>query len=281
MTITQSLSRVLTIVALMAGGIPAHAQSTPPQIDPAISGLAARVAESLRKAHAKKVVVAELQGPEGLSHPVGKYLADRLSESLQKDFPGLEVIDRSQQPATASDPSDSADPAKSMKKTKAWARALGAKFVVTGSFSKFPPGIGVSLSAAPCNDSSNFPGVINGLIPITDEITALSPDPIPSPKSGILRGGTGGTTIPTCIRCPTPEYTSQARAAKFQGAVVLEIVVNADGQVGQIIVTQGIGLGLDEASIKTVKKWKLKPALGPDGTPVPVRVPIEVTFRFF
>jgi TonB family protein len=279
MTITQSLWRVLIIAALSAAGMHAHGQASPPQIDPAISGLAARLAETLRKAHAKKVVVAELQAPEGLTHPFGKYLADRLSESLQRDFPDLEVIDRSQQPANASGPSDSADPGKAMEKTKAWARALGANFVIIGSFSKFSQGIGVSLSAQPCNHSSSFLGLINGLVPITDEITALSLDPIPSPQNGILRGGTGGTTIPICGHCPVPDFTDKARAAKFEGAVVLEVVVGADGQVGQVIVTQGIGYGLDENAVKAVKKWKLKPALGPDGKPVQVRVPIEVTFR--
>ena len=150
--------------------------------------------------------MAELRAPEGLTHPVGKYFADRLSESLQKDFPDLEVIDRSQQPANASDP---ADPGKAMEITKAWARALGANFVVTGSFSKFSQGIGVSLLATPSNNSPSYLGVINGFVPTTDEITALSSDPIPLPKDGILRGGTGGTTIPICGRCPVPGYTEK------------------------------------------------------------------------
>jgi TonB family protein len=222
-----------------------------------------------------------LQGPEGRAHPVGKYLADRLSESLQKDFPGFEVVDRSQQPAIASDPTDSENPGKAMEKTKAWARALGANFAIIGSFAKYPQGIGVSLSVTRSHDSSSLLGVTNGLVPITDEINVLSADPIPSPKNGIPRGGTGGTTIPTCIHCPTPGYSDKARAAKFQGAIVLEVVVNADGQIGQITVLKGAGLGLDESAIKAVKKWKLKPALGPDGHPVAVLVPIEVTFRLF
>jgi TonB family protein len=281
MIFTRSLSRMVMMVTLLVAGIPAHAQGAPPPIDSAISGLAARVAEILRKAHAKKIIVAELQGPDGQSHPVGKYLADRLSESLQKDFPGLEVIDRSQQAANASDDPDFGSPSKVMEKTRAWARALGAHFVIMGSFAKYPQGIGVSLSASPCSESSSLLEVSNGLVPITDEIAALSSDTIPSPKNGIPRGGTCGTTIPTCVHCPTPAYSDQARAAKFQGAIVLEAVVNANGQIGQIKVLKGVGLGLDENAIKTVKKWKLKPALGPDGHPVAVLAPIEVTFRLF
>lgn len=259
----------------------AQAQSAPPQIDPAISGLAARVAEALRKVHAKKVIVAELHGPEGQAHPVGKFLADRLTESLQGDFPDLDVIDRSQQLPIPNNQTDSGTPGVVTKEINAWARALGANFIIIGSFAKVSHGIGVSLSAMRCNGSSGLLGATTALVPISDEITALSPDPIPSPKDGISRGGVGGTSIPVCVYCPVPSYTDKARAAKFQGAVVLEVVVNPDGQAGRIKVAQGAGLGLDESAIRTVQKWKFKPALGPDGNPVAVLVPIEVTFRLF
>ena len=279
MTSHRFASRALIIAALLVGAVQTHAQSQPPPTDPAISGLAARIAEILRKAHAKKVVVAELKGPDGQVHPVGKYLADRLSESLQRESPRLQVIDRSQEKVNASGDGDSKDKAAALDETRAWARNLGADFVVTGSFAKVSQGIGVSLSAILCNDSSKSYGVTNGLVPITDEITALSPDPIPLPKNGIFRAGVGGITAPTCVHCPAPEYTSEAHAAKFQGAVVLEVVVGADGQAGRIILLRGVGLGLDESAIETVKKWKFKPAVGPDGNPVSVLVPIEVTFR--
>jgi TonB family protein len=275
----RSASRLLITAALLAGGMQTYAQSTPPPIDPAISNLAARIAEPLRKAHAKKVMVADLKGPEGQVHPVGKYLADRLTEALQKEFPELQVLDRSQQISIPSDEEDSDYQGIARKKQQEWARALGANFVIAGSFAKFSQGIGVSLLAMPSNESSRWLGATNGVVPIADEIIALSSDPIPSPKNGIFRAGIGGTTIPTCIHCPPPDYTDKARAAKFQGVVLLEVVVNTDGRTGRIIVLKGPGLGLEETSIKAVQKWKLKPAVGPDGHPVQVLVPIEVTYR--
>jgi TonB family protein len=272
-------SRLVIIAALMAGGVPAHAQSTPPPTDPAISRIAAHIAALLQKAHAKKVVVAELQGPEGQPHPIGKYLADQLSVSLQKEFPSLEVIDRSQQKANANDDGDSGDRGTTLEKTKDWARNLGANVVITGSFAKVSQGIGVSLSATFCNDPQRWLGLTNGLIPITDEIAALSPDPIPSPKNGIARAGVGGTTPPTCVSCPYPPYTSAARAAKYQGTVVLDVVVNPEGRAEQIIVVKGRAYGLEDNAIKAVKKWKFNPPVGPDGNPAAVRVQIEITFR--
>jgi TonB family protein len=274
-------SRLFMIAAWMALGTYAHAQATPPPFDVAVSSLAARIAEPLEKSNAKKVVVAEFHGPDGEVHPVGKYLADRLSESLQKEFPALEMIARPQQEANAHNKGDSGDDARELEKSKAWARNLGADFVITGSFAKLSEGIAVFLAAASCKKSSKSLGAANGLVPITSDITTLSADPIPSPKNGIFRAGMFGTTVPSCVQCPTPDYTDQARAAGFEGVVVLDIVVNIDGQAEQIVVVNGPGLGLDENAINAVKKWKFKPALGPSGNPVPVRVKIEVAFRIF
>lgn len=281
MTSYRFALRALTVTALLVGVVQANAQGTPPPADPAISRLAGRIAEILRKAHAKKVVVAELKGPDAQVHPVGKYLADRLSESLQKEFPGLQVIDRSQEKADSNNEGDAGDRGAALEKTKAWARNLGANFVVTGSFAKVSQGIGVSLSAMSCSDSSRWYGVTNGLVPITDEIVALSPNPVPSPRNGISRAGVGGTTAPVCVRCPAPDYSSKARRADYQGVVTFDVLVNADGQAGQITVVKGpgLGLGLEESAIETVKKWKFKPAVGPEGNPVPVLVSIEITFR--
>jgi TonB family protein len=274
--------RLSLFAALLAWGTHAHAQATPPPFDVAVSSLAARIAQPLEKAGAKKVVVAELQGPDGQVHPVGKYLADRLSDALQKGFPLLEVISGSPQQPTTSNPNsngNSGNTAEALGKMNDWARGLGANFVIFGSFAKAPQGIGVSLSATRAKGSWLPLGYANALIPVTEAIIALSPDPIPSPKNGIFKAGTGGTTVPSCIHCPPPDYTDKARAAKYQGTVVLELVVNADGRAEHIEVVQGPGLGLDAKAIDAVKKWKFNPALGPDAKPVIVKLQIEIAFR--
>ena len=273
--------RVWIVAALLAGGIPGHAQSTPPPIDPAISRLAARIAEPLQKARATKVVVADLLGPDGQTHPLGKYLADQLTVSLQKDFPNLQVIGRPQQDTNPNDHPHSGDMRAILEEAKSWARNLGANVVIAGSFARVPQGIAVSLTPQFCNDSRNTPTTATGLIPITDEITAVSPDPIPSPKDGIAKAGIGGVSVPICTYCPDPLYSPKARAAKLQGTVVLDVVVTAEGRTEQIIVSKSLGMGLDENAITAVKEWKFKPAIGPDGKPVPVRIPIVVTFRLY
>ncbi len=37
---------------------------------------------------------------------------------------------------------------------------------------------------------------------------------------------------------------------------------------------------MNELAIDTVKKWKFTPAVGPDGKPVAVLVPVQLAFRF-
>lgn len=90
----------------------------------------------------------------------------------------------------------------------------------------------------------------------------------------------GGISAPIPIYKPEPAYSEEARKAKFQGTVVLWIVVDVAGQVTDVRVVKPLGLGLDEKATEAVRTWKFKPALR-NGTPVPVRVSVEVTFRLF
>jgi len=90
----------------------------------------------------------------------------------------------------------------------------------------------------------------------------------------------GGVSAPIPIYKPEPAYSEEARKAKYQGTVVLWIVVDAAGAVTDCKVVKPLGLGLDEKAVETVRTWKFKPALK-NGTPVPVRVMVEVSFRLF
>jgi TonB family protein len=98
---------------------------------------------------------------------------------------------------------------------------------------------------------------------------------------GMFRAGVNGVGKPECLYCPDPEYSDEARKAKYQGTVVLDVVVTADGRVLDPRVVKGPGLGLEEKALAQVKNWKLRAALGPNGKPVTCRVTIEVFFRLF
>jgi TonB family protein len=94
---------------------------------------------------------------------------------------------------------------------------------------------------------------------------------------GVFRIG-GGVSRPELIFKPEPEYSEEARKAKFQGTVLLSIVVLADGTTSNIRVIRPLGLGLDEKAIEAVRRWKFRPSMK-DGQPVPVHANVEVNFR--
>ena len=98
---------------------------------------------------------------------------------------------------------------------------------------------------------------------------------------GVFRAGLNGVGSPMCIYCPQPEYSDEARKAKYQGTVLLDVTVTADGRVINPIVIKGPGLGLEEKALSQVRNWKMRPAVGPSGKPVNCRVQIEVTFHLY
>ncbi len=94
---------------------------------------------------------------------------------------------------------------------------------------------------------------------------------------GIFAVG-NGTSRPEVITKADPEYSEEARKAKYSGTVVLSIVVNADGTAADIKVVRSLGLGLDEKAVDAVRRWRFRPGMN-KGVPVRVRAQIEVNFR--
>ncbi|PYV17061.1 MAG: hypothetical protein DMG21_09555 [Acidobacteria bacterium] len=90
----------------------------------------------------------------------------------------------------------------------------------------------------------------------------------------------GGVSAPSCYYQPEPPYSEEARKAKYQGVVVLLAVVQPNGTISDAQVLKPLGMGLDEKAEQTVKTWKCHPG-EKNGTAVPVRVTVEVTFRLF
>jgi TonB family protein len=87
-----------------------------------------------------------------------------------------------------------------------------------------------------------------------------------------------GITPPSVLTKVDPEYSEEARKAKYSGSVMLSIVVNTDGKAEEIKVVKSLGMGLDEKAIEAVQKWRFVPGKN-KGMPVKVRAQIEVNFR--
>ena len=96
---------------------------------------------------------------------------------------------------------------------------------------------------------------------------------------GIYRIG-NGVSAPVAIYDPEPDYSEEARKAKYQGTVLLSVVVGPDGRAHDARVSRSLGMGLDEKALEKIKEWKFEPAKR-DGVAVAVQVNIEVNFRLY
>jgi TonB family protein len=113
------------------------------------------------------------------------------------------------------------------------------------------------------------------------EVEAVPNEPVITQNDGrpVFRPGQKGISYPSCQYCPEPQYTDEARAAKIEGIVSLQVIIQPDGHATNIQVVKGIGYGLDERAVEAVRRWRFKPASGPNGMPVATLTPILVNFR--
>jgi TonB family protein len=88
-----------------------------------------------------------------------------------------------------------------------------------------------------------------------------------------------GVTLPSVVKQVRAEYTREAMAARIEGAVELDVVIQADGKVGDVSVAKSLDTvyGLDNQAVKSVKQWEFKPGTK-EGKAVAVRVTIVITF---
>lgn len=110
-------------------------------------------------------------------------------------------------------------------------------------------------------------------------VLQLRPGLDPNVSGPPFTPGKDGVGSPSCVDCPPPAYTPEARKAKFEGVAVLRVVIQPNGRATDIQVLKSPPFGLKANAIEAVRNWRFKPAQGPDGKPVAVVTPIEIHFR--
>jgi TonB family protein len=91
----------------------------------------------------------------------------------------------------------------------------------------------------------------------------------------------GRISAPVVIHSVDPEFSDEARRAKYQGVCLVSLIVDAQGNPQNVHVARALGMGLDEKATEAVRQYKFKPAMKDGRTPVPVLVTIEVDFRIY
>jgi protein TonB len=97
---------------------------------------------------------------------------------------------------------------------------------------------------------------------------------------GGLRRIGGGVSQPELTYKVDPEFSEEARKAKFMGIVLVNLIVDANGNPQNVHVLRGVGMGLDEKAVEAVKQYRFKPAREA-GKPVAVELNVEVNFQIF
>jgi len=123
-------------------------------------------------------------------------------------------------------------------------------------------------------DLATAPTPFIAAVTLADGLAAkLSWENLNEPKNGILG--------PFPLRQVEPQYTEEARKAGLRGSAIVRVEVRPDGTVAAdgITIIQGLGMGLDEKAIESVKQWIFKPAYK-DGKPAGITMPVSVQVEF-
>jgi TonB family protein len=267
------LRLVLALTALLPAAFSLRAQQPTD-----LNALVAPIAEAISRSGKHRVLVLPLHGPNNKYAELGVSLARQISARLAATVSGFQEI----VPASLEAPSDLGQQSHTPGAMDEIGRNNGAEIVVSGSFSFFESGLGVSLWVSEVGEKK-FPTLRNGLLAFTADIPR-PPEQLVSSGQGepkIYRAGAGGVSLPRCIRCPNPNYPESERRKKRQGNVVLQILIGIDGRPSRIQVVRTASEEFSDAAVVSAKKFRFEPGKGPDGKPVPVLVNYEVTFRLF
>jgi TonB family protein len=80
------------------------------------------------------------------------------------------------------------------------------------------------------------------------------------------------------ISKPTPIYTAEARELRIQGEVLLEVVLEASGNLRVVRVVRGLGHGLDDNAVRAAEQIRFKPATR-NGQPSDSTVVLHIVFQ--
>ena len=114
-------------------------------------------------------------------------------------------------------------------------------------------------------------------LPDTDILFDIPEGPPPSEPEGPIHVG-GDVSPPEKISAPQPQYTEIARKARIQGVVIVQAIIDKDGNVTNVKLLKGLPMGLGEAALDAIKKWRFRPATL-NGKPVAVYYNLTVNFQ--
>ncbi|HXY14998.1 MAG TPA: energy transducer TonB [Terriglobales bacterium] len=235
-------------------------------------------ANEIEKAHFHKVYVFDFLDFAGARSEKGCFFSSNFSTNLSKDAHNFAVVNRIEAQKQLNELHVSARDFQQPETLSKVATALGADAILVGTadISSTDAKLSLSLREAASGKEIHamdyhepLEAAFLGLFPAFEDVEAHT----------YFFPGMDGVSLPRCVHCPEPSYTDEARRNKFQGKVVLSVIVDEKGSIRDVRVVEDPRNGLAQRSIDVLKKWRMQPSRDPQGKPVTVRVQIETLFK--
>lgn len=92
--------------------------------------------------------------------------------------------------------------------------------------------------------------------------------------------GVDSRLTPRVLVNPAPQYPRDALARRLSGVVLLQVEVDAAGNVIDLQVLRSSGVeSLDQSALEAVRRWQFLPARDPQTGPRKVNIPVEFVLR--
>ena len=248
---------------------------------PEIESIGSRVAQEIISSGRRKVAIDRFHPQKEKNEPyiLGKWLSEQLAAGMTKDKEDLEIFDRAHLVPFLKQRNWPMLDLEYPDVFRATAHLAGAEALVNGTFKDLGEVLELTVTVSDVSSGKKI-GETKEKVPRTQTMKDLKDTLVYDPESGVYLPGVAGVSYPKCRRCPNPEFSREALERGISNArVMLLVTITPQGRVSDIRLVQRAGYGLDERTVKVIQGWELIPARLPDGTPIPVRLPVEATFR--
>jgi protein TonB len=137
------------------------------------------------------------------------------------------------------------------------------------------PNLGVPTSSLTGNSLGNGLGTGIG----SGNGSGVGPGSGANIGGGLMHAG-GSVKAPVLMYKIDPEFSEEARKARFSGNVQVYLWVDEQGNPSHVRVIRGVGMGLDEKAVEAVRQYRFKPATM-NGKPVKVDLYVDVYFNIY
>jgi TonB family protein len=245
---------------------------------------ASHIAERIVKKGRRSVIVADFFGPREQINELGRQFSDEFSLALANANHDLEILPRKGTAAKWQKHFYDSENILEGNTARSLAMVTGAEVVIVGDMKRSSSRIDLTLRVWDIPpDSGRGPEILEAnkldemsvRISLTPDMEALLSRPLaPAPGADFrLTAGLGRSpqnpSLPACIDCPPPSTTKKA-------TVKLVVTINAEGHITNIEVTETSDPKVVKTVIETVKRWRFRPAHGPDGRPITLQFPVVI-----